>query len=545
MNSFNITEYLKDRARDSGDQPAIIIPKGKGTNFKQTSYHELDLYSDSYGDFLLKRGVRSGEKVLVMVRPGLELIGIAFALLKKGIVPILIDPGMGLKPFIDCVGRTRPDYLIGITPALLLSKFFRNAFSSIKGSFWVREGCLKKTFESDLTFTPKSVLDAKENQLAAILFTSGSTGPAKGVCYTYGLFSSQIDLVRNQFGIQKGEVDLPMLPIFALFNPALGMTTVVPPMNPSKPAKSNASLIVQTIQSIGVTNSFGSPVLWNKINDYCEQNNQVLPSIRRVLIAGAAVSRDLVQSLKEKLPNGDIYTPYGATECLPVCGISHIEILKREENVGLGTLLGRPLDGVFVKVIEPVNGEIDTISDVQELGCSEVGEIIVKGPIVTQEYYQLPDVTRESKIKEGSSFWHRIGDLGYLDTEGFLWFAGRKVERVITDKKTYYPDFVEKFMNTHEWVYRSALLKYKKGKRWVPAIGIELRDFSMIKKRGCLELRNSLLSFLEGSEFTSDIKYLFFWKSFPVDVRHNAKIHRIAMSKQLEDPKWTDRDFIV
>ena len=125
------------------------------------------------------------------------------------------------------------------------------------------------------------------DELAAILFTSGSTGPAKGVCYAHGMFAAQVESIRRQYGIESGEMDLPMLPVFALFNPALGMCTVVPEMNPSRPATVDPDVIVRAIQQNGVTNSFGSPALWTKIARHCEERSIVLPSIRRILMAGA------------------------------------------------------------------------------------------------------------------------------------------------------------------------------------------------------------------------------------------------------------------
>ena len=109
----------------------------------------------------------------------------------------------------------------------------------------------------------------RPGELAAILFTSGSTGAPKGVCYEHGMFDAQVRLIRETYGIEPGEVDLPLLPIFALFNPALGMTSVIPEIDPRHPARADPAKIVQAIRQEKVTNSFGSPTLWRKVAEYC------------------------------------------------------------------------------------------------------------------------------------------------------------------------------------------------------------------------------------------------------------------------------------
>lgn len=538
MNHFNITYHLKSKAETSPNDNALLLPNSDCTDFRKISFKQLDRYSDAFGQHLENSGAIRGNTALVMVRPGLELIGIAFALLKKGIVPVLMDPGMGLRPFLQCIERTKPDYLIGITPAIILSKLLPKSFRSIKKNFWVKEGTLQRTL-SQLPNPSPDIFAARKDDLAAILFTSGSTGPAKGVCYSYGIFSAQIERVRNQFGIEEGEVDLPMLPIFALFNPALGMTTVVPKMNPAKPAKANPKWIINCIKAAHVTNSFGSPVLWNKINQYAGDNNIVFPELKRVLIAGAAVPHKLVSSLKQKMPNGVIYTPYGATECLPVCGISDQEILSRNPSEGTGTLLGKPVDGIEIKIIQPHEGIISSIQDIIEVKENNVGEIIIKGDIVTKEYYKLPEQTQSSKILDNGELWHRIGDLGYRDEEGFLWFAGRKVERIITgENEIYYTDFVEKRVNQLDGIYRSALIPLTVNSKLLPAIAVELYDTKALKKpHRILEWDKKILAHLKSDPITARIEHIFYWKQFPVDVRHNAKIHRRAMSKGIRADK--------
>ena len=144
------------------------------------------------------------------------------------------------------------------------------------------------------------------------------------------MFFAQIQLIKEEYRIEPGEVDLPMLAVFALFNPALGMCTVVPEMNPSQPSKINPKKIVDSILKNKVTNSFGSPVIWSIILKYCQAEQILLPSLKRVIMAGAPAPQKLLEQLKEYIPNGEIFTPYGATEALPVSSLSATEIIEKQ-----------------------------------------------------------------------------------------------------------------------------------------------------------------------------------------------------------------------
>ena len=369
--------------------------------------------------------------------------------------------------------------------------------------------------------------------MAAILFTSGSTGAAKGVLYEHGMFLAQVEAIRRQYGIEQGEVDLPMLPVFALFNPALGMCTVVPDMNPSRPASVDPEQIVRAIQQNSVTNSFGSPALWTKIALHCERKSITLPTIRRILMAGAPVPPALLAKMRAIIPNGEIHTPYGATEALPVSSISATEVLEQtavRTQKGEGTCVGRPLPKVLVRIAEPSDGPITSIGEVVDLPVGSIGEIIVHGASVTRGYDYLPEADADSKILDDAGYWHRMGDMGWLDDTGRLWFCGRKVERVLTDSGAMYTDCCEAIFNTHPWVYRSALIDLCQGR---PAIVIEPEQAAFPKSSDArARFIESLRELGRKNARTVLIKDFFFEANFPVDVRHNAKIHRLSLARK-------------
>ena len=535
----NVSRFLDQMSERRGDRPALLAPRGRirsgEIDYLSLSFAELRREQDNWCRHLREAGVGRGTRVLLAARPGLPLIAVCFALFKLGAVPIVIDPGMGLKSFFTCVKRSSPKVLIGTSLAIWVSRIFPAAFRTVTRKIKLGGGLSRApiakesgAFQGELT---------KSNDLAAILFTSGSTGPAKGVCYEHGMFEAQVIAIGRQYGIEEGEVDLPMLPIFALFNPALGMTTVIPEINPSKPATVDPAKIIQAIRQCDVTNSFGSPVLWKKIGGYCQANGITLPSLRRILMAGASVPPHLFRDFKEILPQGVVHSPYGATEILPVSSIDGEQALKETAELterGRGTCVGKPLPGVEVRIAKISDDWLgkEALGDAVPLG--DVGEIIVSGPSVTREYDNLPEATNRSKIRTDDRIWHRMGDLGYLDEKGRLWFCGRLAERIQIGKKTYLTDCCEGVFNTLPKVCRSALVSLEKDGERVPCIAIQPREGSFPKTR--LE-RNRFIEGLKKAAaitgMTGDIREFVFTKSFPVDVRHNAKINRIELARLL------------
>lgn len=525
--SANIARHLPLMAARQPDHPALKIPRGRTADgridYLTLTFAELDREVDAWCARFAAAGVRRGDRTLLMVKQGLPLIAAAFALFKFGAVPIVIDPGMGLRNFLQCVRRSQPRVLVGIALAQVISRVFPSTFKSVSTRVWVSSS---PTARVDRTFANRKseIVNSKATDLAAILFTSGSTGAPKGVCYEHGMFEAQVRLIREAYGIEPGEVDLPMLPIFALFNPALGMTTVVPELDPRRPAAVDPAKIVQAIRQEGVTNSFGSPTLWRKIQLHCVAQNISLPSLRRVLCAGAPVPAALWANPSRWLPHGTLHSPYGATEALPVCTVSAGEI---DPNSVRGACVGRPLPGLAVKVI--ALSADDAV--LHELPNGETGEIIVSGPVVTRTYDALPLATAAAKITDGDTLWHRMGDCGYLDPAGRLWFCGRKVECVTTPSGPLFTEPCEQVFRHHARATRCALIGLGPAGRQQPALVVETE---MGDRREAHALAGELRALARAHLHTAGINLFFFHPKFPVDVRHNAKIHRLTLAR------WTD-----
>jgi acyl-CoA synthetase (AMP-forming)/AMP-acid ligase II len=539
----NVARHLRIAATDRPEglatkSPVSVSPTGEVLHETRT-FRQLDQESDAAAAHLAQAGLAPGDRVLLAVRPGHDLIVGMFALLKLGAVPIAIDPGMGWSAFLDCVRRSHPTALVGVRAASLLSRLPLAAFRTLRTRVTVGGSAWRQALAS-VSATPRPLATVDPDTLAAILFTSGSTGAPKGVCYTHGMFDAQIVLVRSTYDIRPGETDMAMLPLFALFNPALGATTVTPLLDPSKPLAADPAPLVSALIAEKVTRSFGSPAIWSKVADHCESRGLTLPDLRLLLIAGAPVSGELLAKLRTIAPHCETHTPYGATECLPVTTIAAAELLGEARQRALhgdGTCVGRPVSGVEIRVIRETDGAIGTLADATPCAVGEIGEIIATGPSVTREYDGLPEATRLAKIADGDRIWHRMGDLGSLDAEGRLFFFGRRVEKVRTVEGDLPTESFEPAFRQHPQVFRCALIGLGDAPRQTPALVVEPRAGSFPatdadRERLVAELRE----LAKVNPASACVKHIVFQRALPVDVRHNAKIHRLQLAKE-----WTRR----
>ncbi|MBI5759428.1 MAG: AMP-binding protein [Planctomycetales bacterium] len=559
---INIAQTLRDSAVKWPHQRAVVVPAGRESSGRVTYSHltfeQLDCESDRLARGLRDLGVTPGTRIVLMVRPSLEFIALTFALFKAGAVVVLIDPGMGRTGIFDCLNKVEPQGFVAVPIVQAIRILKRGRFAHAKfnvtvgGRRWFWGG---PTYRALLggEWQPFEIVATAATDPAAIIFTSGSTGPPKGVLYEHGMFAAQVEWLRDYYKIEPGEIDLPGFPLFALFNSAMGVTTVIPDMDPTRPAKVNPERIVEAIHDNRVTQAFGSPAIWNRVGRHCEANGITLPTLRRVLSAGAPVPVQVLERMRKCLvaPDADVFTPYGATESLPVCSISGREVLERTAaltRLGAGTCVGRPFPNIELKIIDITAGPIVSLADAHELPAGEVGEIIVRGAVVTREYYCQPDATRLAKIPdEQSSFWHRMGDVGYLGTDGCLWYCGRKAHIVETPRGRLFTDRCEPIFNEHPRVFRSALVGIGQPPNQQPLIVIEpepgcFPDTESDSNKFRMELR--LLA--EANPLTHEIDTILFHRSLPVDVRHNVKIFREKLApwaaKQLLSPPEVERD---
>ncbi len=534
-NVLNIAHRLAAMVERHPYKKAVIYPHSRDregrVSYTHLTFAQLDADSNRLASGLEKAGIHRGTRTILMVRPSLDFFSLVFALFKAGIVPVVVDPGMGIKRMVSCFAETNPQAFIGIPEAHVLRKIYPRFFKTVKtwvtvGRRWFWGGpTLEQIRQSGSEDYRTSETLAHET--AAVLFTTGSTGPAKGVVYTHGNFDAQIQQIQNHFQIGPDEVDLPTFPLFALFDPALGMTAVIPDMDPTKPAFVNPERIIEGITNHGVTNMFASPALLNRVGAYCRKRNIKLPSLRRVVSAGAPVHPANIEQFSHALEGeAQVHTPYGASEAVPIISIGSREILTETRQMteqGFGNCVGRPLEGTMVRLIVITDDPIGEWSDDLLVGPGEVGEIVVKGGLVTREYYNRPRDTAAAKIRDGDGFWHRMGDLAWMDNHGRFWYCGRKSHRVVCEDRVLFTIPCEAIFNNHPDVARSALVGVGPRGKQTPVICIEVVKGKRIEKK---ELASELYDLARTHDLTKNIKVILFHDNFPVDIRHNSKIFR-------------------
>lgn len=538
-------QALKVLPESAIDQPGVIMPHVVGTSIQYSpiAYRELLLRINQYQRGLSELGLTPGDRVLMLVPAGDEFLALAYAVMGRGAIPVFVDPGVGKDKLFKCIKDCDPHVLIGVPKAQLLRLKGRTLFPNLKFSLWATHhwsfGGTNLSFLRRFSEVELPVQESPEG-IAFIAFTSGATGTPKGVVFTNTMIEAELEVFRSIFGFSAQTKDMPLLPIFSIFCCALGVCSVFPPMDASRPLSLDPSVIVRIVKDLGVQSSFGSPTLWDKISDYCIRHSERLPSLVKVLMAGAPVAPNILERVERLVEHGEVYTPYGATECLPVTLASAHEIRALQgvcaKGGELGTPVGKPLVNTRVKIIDIGPPVIRDITETKDCDPFTIGEIIVQGPQVSPLYLNRIDANLQGKIRDGDDFWHRIGDVGYFNDKGDLFYCGRKSHVVRTPERIFFPDPVENIFNRMPKVKRTALIQGVGGKAGLaiePQAGF-FPDSSAIRNQFIAELK----SFGQDSSITSRINDFYFFRSFPVDARHNAKIFRDELSIAVEKGEY-------
>jgi acyl-CoA synthetase (AMP-forming)/AMP-acid ligase II len=531
---MNIAHRISAISKIYPDKKSVVFSERQSDgSYRYPSYtfKEFEERSNQFAHRFGRQGIREGMRVLLFITPRLDFSVIVFSLFKIGAVPVLIDPGMGIKNLLNSIQQVRPEAMVSIGKVHWIRRVLRSKFKSVRIKISLDRvgGATHYLYENlNLESHEFSPVNVKASDLSAILFTSGGTGVPKGVLYTHGILNTQTDALKEMFHLTPDNSDLPGFPLFALFTLAMGMTSTIPDMDPTKPASCDPKKIVQNIIDSRSTFVAGSPAIWEKVGNYCVEHSIKLPSVKQVVMFGAPVRAEIHELFKKVLVGGDTYTPYGATECLPVSLISGSEVLngKSQKSLkGFGTCIGRAVPRTSIKIIP--TSDIPE-SQIHELPRGSIGEILVSGDQVTPAYFEMPEETRKAKIQIGETIWHRMGDMGHLDEENNLWFLGRKSHRVeISPELTLYPLEVEAIFNQHPEVKRTALVKVMDQGTATPVIVIERKD-------ACTKMADTFLSDLQKLRLKTSsselIHQFYLHPGFPVDVRHNIKIDRLKLT---------------
>jgi acyl-CoA synthetase (AMP-forming)/AMP-acid ligase II len=533
---FNVANAIRRHARERGDQPALRFPASDYTTARPTwdtlTFAELDRESDAYAYGFRALGIRTGDRTLFLLRPNATFYAALFGLFKLGAVPVVLDPGMGMTALLACIERTRPRVALMLSVVhAVRAVYARRAFASVEvhvtsGRRWFWGGSTLESCRQPHA-EPFPIVELTGDADAAILFTSGSTGIAKGVASRQAMFDAQVRSLGEMFGFEPGGKDLQCFAAFAIFDLCLGLTSILPKMDFARPATASPEEIAAAIADQQPDIAFASPIVWQNVSRYAVERGVTFPSVRTLITVGAAIPAYLHLRMRKILPpGGQVWTPYGATEGLPISKIGTDEILGEtwaRTARGAGTCVGRLAPGAWAAVIPITEDPIPEWSDELALPPGKLGEIVVGGDQVSREYKDAEDANRKSKIRRGAETLHRMGDLGYLDEQGRLWFCGRKAHRLeLADGTVLAADAVEGVFNEHDDVFRTALIGLGPRGRQIPVLCVELEP----GKSWGPAVEEALRALAAGTEVEGRIARFLPHPGFPTDARHNSKIRR-------------------
>lgn len=518
------------------------------------SWTDLSERIDSLAVGLRELGVARGDRVSLLVQPGNDLTVILYACLRIGAVAVVADAGLGLKGMTRAARSARPDWVIGALPGLSVARTFGwpgrrisvSALSAPQARLLGTIASVERLQRSHAGRRPEDLPLPEGEDEAAVLFTSGSTGPAKGVIYTHARLAALVSLLRHQFNVVPGSSLIAGFAPFALLGPAIGATSITPDMSVTKPATLTAAAVADAARAGEATMFFGSPAALRNVVSTAgaldEAQRAALRRIDLVLSAGAPVHPALLDAVQELFPAAEIHTPYGMTEGLLQADIDRRQVHEAMESLQSGVCVGRPVAGVHLALapLDPHGRPAEDLTVLKDPPQADavavLSEIVVSAAHLKSGYDRLWATDRASSRDHAEGLlWHRTNDVGHIDDAGRLWIEGRLQHVIMTPEGPVGPGAVETPVDALTEVARSAAVGVGPDGTQVVVVIVEphgdarqLRtgrsplatpEFSAAVRRAAGEIAVSAVLVLE---------------ELPTDIRHNSKIDRTRLAAWAE-----------
>ncbi len=544
---MNILSLLAEKAEIHPNKIAFAFLQNKTNEYDQISFRELDIKSSRVAIYLSNNGFSKGMKTLVLVRPSIDFIILIYGMFKLGVVPIFppnlnLKSPNGRKQFRSILERANIDALIGSRKILLISYLLRvRSFSNkiismdkIRSYYLDSNNNSEYIIESDVDWANNSVF---------VKYTTGSTGPSKGVIYNHNMLHSHIKLLKSE-GINSEDIFFGRSGTL-IVHPLIGLTSVI---HTNRPIETTGEEIVEAVNRWSVTACFLSPPSAINLSNYLELLDsegfikKAFPTLERLYVGGETVSSEVVRTIEPHLSSGrpkkgGYHLVYGATEGFPLCQNQAINILESDSKTksGNGICLGKAVSGVKIRILtfrHPLEEFDNSLAvDVSGKGINSIGEISVSGPVV---YTRL--IAGDEKAFGGSltwardtndrTTWHRTGDLGYIDVENRIWLVGRKKHRVeLSNGVTLYPKQIEPILDSM-FDIRTALVNGPNNSQAFIIVEKNNQNWKILEDK----LKHSIPTLCKLLKNNIDFSFVPFSQSFPVDSGHQAKIRREELS---------------
>jgi olefin beta-lactone synthetase len=519
-----------DKMADVGRPAVVEISQGGRSSI---TFSDLHRRVGALAAGLIGAGIKPGDRVALMIPPGIDLTVVLYACWRMGAVIVLVDSGLGPRNMGRALASAAPDHLIGISRAMVAGKVLRWPGRRILAGDMSEArrralGVDVTVAELEAAGSGRDLPDAPgDDDLAAIVFTSGSTGPSKGVAYRHHQVQAQRDLLTELYSITSEDRLVAAFAPFALYGPALGITSVVPDMDVTSPATLSAAALGEAVAAIQATMVFASPAALRNVVDTAAQltpaHRGALEEVRVLMSAGAPVNPGLLAAAQALMPGAEAHTPYGMTEVLPVADITLTELTAK--GVGDGVCVGRPRAGVTVRIsaLDEVGRAVGALS----AEPNTVGEVVIAAAHRKDHYVRLWHTEHLSASNPPG--WHRSGDVGWIDDDGYLWIGGRLAHVITTATGPVTPVAFELAAEAVPGVARAAAVGVGPVGAQVPVIVLETGDSS---RRVLAEARIASSVRAEAARISPlDIAAVLQVEALPVDRRHNSKIDRAAVAE--------------
>ncbi|QCB97230.1 alpha/beta fold hydrolase [Arthrobacter sp. PAMC25564] len=541
-------------AGPAGGETAVAEMATDGGVSRSLSWRELEQNVAALAAGLQEAGVGPRSRVSLMVPPGVDLAVVLYACLRLGAVVVVADAGLGTRGLSRAVKGATPDFLIGIDKALAAASVlgWPGRRISVRDLPAARRRLLG--VETSLAALgrpgagpgpelpcrgPALAPEPAPEAPAAVLFTSGSTGPAKGVLYTHRQLAAMRDTVAATLGIRPGARLVAGFAPFALLGPALGAVSVTPAMDVTAPRTLTARALADAAAAIDATVVFASPAALRNVlatkGGLGPAGHEALGRVDLLLSAGAPVPESLLEEVQRLLPGASLHTPYGMTEALPVTDISLEQIRAAEADAGNmagagnGVCVGLPVHGARVAVIRlaadgSAHGTGSVTDAVTEAGVT--GEILVSAPHVKEAYDRLWLTQRNSVRTPG---WHRTGDVGHFDAAGRLWVEGRLAHLVTAPGAVVTPIGAEQAIERLDDVGLAAVVGV--GPSGTQAVVAVVETVPPVRRAGPAAPQLAGRVRDAARQAGVSVAAVLVVPSQPTDIRHNAKIDRTRLAR--------------